>query len=97
MTCFSRIWHAVHTFNQLFSGLVWGFGLYYLYCYILYYEIRRFVKSVRTRSIYKLVFNFGTKNFFILMIMGTAMYFIGSHLNPLPEEWNEKMRQNCGK
>lgn len=43
LTCVSRIWHAVHTLNQLFSGIIWGYGLYYLFCYILYYEIRRFV------------------------------------------------------
>ena len=87
----------MHTFNQLFSGLIWGYGVYYLYCYILYYEIRRFVLSIRTRSLRKLVFNFGTKNFFILIGMGTAMYFIGSRINPQPEEWQENIRKNCAK
>lgn len=97
LTCFSRIWHAVHTINQLFSGLIWGFGVYYLFCYILYYEIQKFVKSVRSRPMRKLIFNFGTKNFFILMSMGTAMYFIGSKFNPQPEEWEQKIIQNCSK
>lgn len=36
---FSRIWHAVHTINQLSGGWIWGYGLYYLYSKILYVEL----------------------------------------------------------
>lgn len=97
LTSFSRIWHAVHTLNQLFSGFIWGFGLYYLFCYILYYEIRRFVQSIREMSWRKLVVNFGTKNFFFFLSLGTALYLIGSWTNPMSKEWQVMMEKNCAK
>lgn len=43
----------------------------------------------------RLVFNFGTKNFCVLILLGIAMYFIGSKLNPQPKEWEENIKQNC--
>jgi len=46
LIAFSRIWHAVHTLNQIFSGFIWGTALYVLYCDILYYELCRFIKNI---------------------------------------------------
>ena len=39
LVAFSRIYHGVHTINQILNGWIWGTCLYKLFCDILYDEI----------------------------------------------------------
>ena len=96
IVAFSRIYHGVHTFNQIINGWIWGVGLYVLYCDILHFELCRFVHSLKQKPWNELIWNFGTKNFFFIYSLAVSMYFIGSYLNPVPQEWLKNIEANCG-
>jgi len=85
LVAFSRIYHGVHTFNQIMNGFIWGVGLYMLYCDILYYHLCIFLHSINKKKWDYLLWNFGTKNFIIIYAMAIAMWIIGSIVHPMPE------------
>ena len=86
MISLSRIYIGVHTFNQIFSGLISGLCIHMLFCDIFYYEITRFVNQVSKKRFGKLVCNFGTQNFVFLYSMAIAMVIIGMVIYPMPLE-----------
>lgn len=96
LVAFSRIWHAVHTLNQILNGFIWGTALYVLYCDILYYELCRFVHSLNKMNRKRLLWNFGTRNFLVIYSLAIAMYIIGSIVHPEPQEWRDNVEKNCG-
>jgi len=57
---FSRIYNGVHTYNQVLSGLVWGFVIYYTFCHVIYYEICRFMNNVKSKGATNLYWNMFT-------------------------------------
>lgn len=56
---FSRLYHGVHTYNQIFAGWGLGIGLYYLFCHVAYYRLTEFVRHTYKYSIKQLVWNRG--------------------------------------
>ena len=56
----SRIYHGVHTYNQILLG--WGLGvlLYILFCHVAYHPLTTFVKQTYKYSIKELAWNRGT-------------------------------------
>ena len=48
---FSRIYHGVHTYNQIFAGWGLGVGLYYLFCHVAYHSLTHFVRHTYKYSI----------------------------------------------
>ena len=43
---FSRVYVMAHTYNQVISGLVYGFALHYLLCYVYYDDILSLVRKL---------------------------------------------------
>ena len=42
MIAFSRIYHGVHTYNQILLGWILGVALYFFFCHVVYNDIIRF-------------------------------------------------------
>lgn len=95
MIAFSRIYHGVHTYNQILLG--WGLGLtlYVFFCHIVYDDLIRFTSKTHKRTWMKLIFNKGTMVFYIIYIIATFNFIFGDMIHPAPEEWIETIKRNC--
>ena len=96
LVSFSRIYHGVHTLNQLLNGWVWGVALSYFFTDIYYDELVRFFFKIPTLSYYKLAWNKGTKIFYLSYIVGTFLWAVGRIINPIPDVWFANIEKNCG-
>lgn len=87
----SRVYHGVHTVDQILNGWIWGFGVYMLFAEVWYYRICVWVHSVNKKKWYQLLWNTGTKVFILFYVSVYSAYFVGSNINPVDKEWIEKL------
>ena len=92
---FTRIYHGVHTLNQIFGGWMWGTALYYLFSRILHFEICKFTNSVAKMSWRQLLFNFATRNFLFIYVVLIVIYYAGNIVYPVPIQWLDNISKNC--
>ena len=97
LTQFSRIWHGVHTFNQLLNGSIWGYAVHYLFCHILHYDISSFIRNIRAKSARQLLLNPGTLTFLSILLLTSALSRISFLVRPPSQDWLENMEVNCVK
>lgn len=91
----SRLYNGVHTYNQILLGWLLGFSIYYLYCHILFKEINDYVSTTRKRSWAALLFNTGTFFFCVFYLLAVLNFVYGNDFHPVPQEWYDKISQNC--
>lgn len=92
---FSRIYHGVHTYNQILQGWVLGAALFFLYSRILYRDITGFVTRVHCKSFRELLVNKGTCVYVALVCLANFNLLFGESIHPVPIEWHNTIRQNC--
>ena len=89
LIAFSRIYHGVHTYNQILMGWTLGFSLYYFFCHVVYADIIRFCSQTHTYSWTKLLLNKGTCVFYSIYAMAIFNFLFGNMIHPMPKEWSE--------
>ncbi len=95
MIAFSRIYHGVHTYNQILLGWILGVTLYFLFCHVLYNDMIRFVTRTHKYSARKLFFNPGTLVFYAIYAIAIFNFLFGNTIHPAPAEWSDKINRNC--
>ena len=99
LTCFmiasSRIYHGVHTYNQILLG--WGLGvpLYFFFCHAIYNDLIQFLSRLHTYTWSRLLFNKGTFVFYAIYAISIFNFLFGNMIHPAPKEWFETIKQNC--
>ena len=79
---FSRIYHGVHTYNQILLG--WGLGvlLYVLFCHVAYVRLTRFVSKTYKYSIKELLWNRGAQIFYGFYGLAIFNFCFGELIHP---------------
>ena len=97
LIAFSRIYHGVHTYNQILLGWIFGVSLYYFFCHVVYNDIIRFCSNTDQKSCTRLFFNNGTFAFYAIYSIAIFNFCFGNVIHPAPKEWTETVHQNCSK
>ena len=92
---FSRIYHGVHTYNQILAGWALGVFLHVMFCHVLYEDLRNFVKTAHKSTFAELVFNKGTAVFYVIVMLAVLNFLFGNHFHPVPAEWPKHIEHNC--
>eukprot|EP00347_Sterkiella_histriomuscorum_P011264 403373119 len=92
---FSRIYAGVHSYNQVLSGMIWGYSLHYLICHIYYDDIIAFIQNTRKRTLFENFWNPYIKLFLIFEVIAVILYFYGITYRPTPQSWLDNMWKNC--
>ena len=64
-------------------------------CDILYDDLTRFVHKMHKYSVKKLIWNNGTKTFYLLHMIAIINFYMGESLHPVPTEWEPQIAKNC--
>ena len=95
MIAFSRIYHGVHTYNQILLGWILGVTLYFLFCHVVYNDLIFFISRTHTYTARKLLFNKGTFVFYSIYAIATFNFLFGNVIHPAPAEWSDTINRNC--
>jgi hypothetical protein len=91
----SRIYHGVHTYNQILLGWAFGLFIFLTFCRILFVDIERFVLNINKMAYKDLIWNRGTQVALAIYVIAHLNFFYGDDLHPVPSHWKEKMISNC--
>mmetsp|Transcript_30380 Transcript_30380/g.37396 ORF Transcript_30380/g.37396 Transcript_30380/m.37396 type:complete len:344 (+) Transcript_30380:343-1374(+) len=97
LIAFSRIYHGVHTYNQILLGWMFGISLYYFFCHVVYNDMIRFCSQTDRKTCSELFFNNGTFVFYAIYAIAIFNFLFGNLIHPAPEEWAETINRNCSK
>ena len=97
MIAFSRIYHGVHTYNQILLGWILGVTLHVFFCHVVYADMIRFISKTHKHSWSKLLFNKGTMVFYSIYAIAIFNFLFGDMLHPAPKEWIETIKRNCSQ
>jgi len=97
MIAASRIYHGVHTYNQILLGWILGVAIHYFFCRVVYTELITFVTRAHTYSLKQLLFNKGTFVFYTIYAIALFNFVFGDILHPAPTEWMDTIKLNCAK
>lgn len=92
---FGRIYNAVHTYNQVIGGYVWGYIIYYAFVHIFYYEIVKFINTLEKIKGNRLYWNTLTQGFLMTYFVSIVLYLFNSVAHPTPLQWIEGIQRNC--
>ena len=92
---FSRIYHGLHTYNQILSGWALGVFLYVLFCHVAYKQLTTFVSQTHKYSIKQLAWNKGTQVFYTFYGLAIVNVCFGELIHPQPQEWIDHLNKNC--
>ena len=84
MIAFSRLYHGVHTYNQIMLGWGLGVALYFFFCHVVYNDLIRFVSKTHNHTWTKLIFNKGTMVFYTIYAIAIFNFFFGDIIHPTP-------------
>ena len=93
----SRIYHGVHTYNQIILGWILGVALHFFFCHVVYTDLIGFLSKTHTFTLGQLIFNNGTFVFYTIYAIATFNFFYGDILHPVPAEWLDTTKVNCAK
>jgi membrane-associated phospholipid phosphatase len=95
LIAFSRIYHGVHTYNQILLGWALGGALHYFFCHVMYRDLTHFVGNIHRYSWKTLFFNKGTGFFYLIYAIAIFNFVFGEMIHPAPKEWADTIRTNC--
>ena len=95
LIAFSRLYHGVHTYNQILLGWIIGVSLYFFFCHVVYNDLIHFVQTTHKKSLCKLFFNKGTFVFYFIYAIAVFNFCFGDMIHPAPKEWTNTILENC--
>ena len=78
----SRIYHGVHTYNQIVLGWGLGFCVYWLFCHVAYARLTKYVSETHKYSIRELAWNRGSQVFYAFYAVAIFNFMFGELIHP---------------
>ena len=97
LIAFSRLYHGVHTYNQILLGWILGVALHVFFCHVVYADLIRFIKKTHKHTWSKLLFNKGTMVFYSIYAIAIFNFLFGDMIHPAPQDWIETIKRNCSE